>query len=216
MSLLIASCVNDSVIIAYDAFVLNNDTNELIKRLDFQKTYFCPKRRSVFSFVGSRYVFNCFCEWLAENNCSNNNDYIEKWSELDKSFGNTENQENALYKHKANSILFFVNQNKISEINIISDRKQYSTNSYIAIGSGSQEVEENLKKLSVAKDLKKHLSLIIDCFMVAQINLFVSGIPQLMIIKSDGIKQINDIEEIYLSSQKYFYKSLKKSVYSIL
>lgn len=43
MSLLIASCINDSVILAYDAFVINNDTNELIKSLDFQKKHLCKK-----------------------------------------------------------------------------------------------------------------------------------------------------------------------------
>ncbi len=105
MSLLLTIVHNESVLVAYDAFVMNNSKQELFKFLDFGKHYYCTTRKEFFSFVGSSYVFEKFKEWLKSDPCQDANFYLTKWQELDTARIDEQPVEEMLHQHEANHIL---------------------------------------------------------------------------------------------------------------
>ncbi len=212
MSLLLAIAQNDSVLVAYDAFVMNNSKQELFKFLDFGKHYYCATRKELFTFVGSSYVFEKFKEWLKSDPCQNANTYLSKWQELDTSWIGEQPVEEMLHQHEANSILLFVNQNRLPDIHLIAQGELHHTNTYVAVGSGSAFVQEIIEQNSDPADLEAVIDLVIKCFRVAAHDLFVSGIPYFILVTPDAIVEFEQSKAIYEAHQDRYYKALRKAL----
>ncbi len=215
MSLLLAIAHSDSVLIAYDAFVMNNSKQELFKFLDFNKHYFCQTRKELFTFVGSSFVFERFKEWLKSDPCQDANFYLSKWHELDASWIDELTGEEMLHKHEANSILLFVNQNRLPDIQLIAQGQLHHTNTYIAVGSGSAFVQEIIEQNSDPADLESVIDLAIKCFRTAANDLFVSGIPHFILLKPDAVVEFEQSKAIYEANLDRYYETLKKSLKDI-
>lgn len=216
MSLLLAIAVNDSVLVAYDAFVMNNNKQELFKFLDFEKHYFCETREELFTFVGSSFVFERFKKWLKSSSCQEAKTYQSKWQELDASWINEQSVEKMLHQHESNSILLFINKNRLPNIHLIAQGELNHTNTYVAVGSGSVFVKEIIKQDTNIDDLEAVIEKVIKCFRVAAHDLFVSGIPHFIVMKSDAVVEFKQSKAIWEKHQEKYYKSLGRDLKIVL
>ncbi len=212
MSLLLAVTLDNSVLVAYDTFVMNNSKQELFKFLAFTKHYYCLARKEMFAFVGSFAVFEMFRDWLKTDGCRDINTYLSKWQELDVAWQDKRIVEDLLYQHEAKSTLLYVNQNQLPDIHLIANGKLHSTNTYIAVGSGSAFVQEIIEDVSPEAGLEEMIAVLIKCFRKASHDLFVSGIPHFILIKPDAIVEFQHSSEIYEAHQDRYYKDLGKAV----
>jgi hypothetical protein len=222
----IATRFNGGILLACDPFTFDNDRESPQKSVQFHKIFVAEKQNLVSLGVGSRWVFRSFNIWL-EKQQPQKYQHLQKisskWSELQNEW--LEKRKEMLEQYSANtlrpasnSLLILVSPKDIKTITAIDTHGNVrNSSSFVICGSGSDLVAKFLKNsnklFAPSNKLDETFKLAFDCFDVASDDLYVIGIPSIMIVYNDQVIDFsNQCEIIWKKTKTKYANELKKAI----
>lgn len=226
MSLVLATRFSDGTILACDPFVFDNDGEVPRKHINFDRFCISTDPSIAFAAIGSRWIFVEFCQWYKKQDIDPSDvmtNLATKWMELNtfwKSERESELKEAdvSTLRSVSNSLLIMCQGEHPDTISIIDSAGKISqTSTFVFSGSGSYLVENYLstsgKSFQPSFSLNECLSLIYKCYDVACEDLYVIGLPSILVVTANGIVDISqDCASIWRDCNQRFFKELTNTI----
>ncbi len=219
MSLIVATRFNRGVLLTSDPFVFDNDGVLPRKRVKFDRFLVSQEPTFAMAAVGSGWVFQQAQELVESRALSDHDDWLsllsdswrvwtERWKrERQKEL---EREGSSTLRPVSDSIFVLVRQEDLCSIVIGHGKgKLHQTSSFVISGSGSIWVRDYLAASGQIFDagdtLEKCFILVADCYRKAQQDLYVVGLPSVVVVTDEQVLDLSGQCERLVSQLSYSY-----------
>jgi 20S proteasome alpha/beta subunit len=225
MSIIIVTRYKDGIILAADSFIFDNDGEVPYKSMDFRKVLISKSHKSAMVAVGSSWVFHEAYAWLKKQRKKKGiiGPLSAEWKKLNVNWKRRRARELKKEKHTtlrpvSNSLIVIAQQANLDVIQIIDPKgKIHETKSFVMSGSGAELARHYLsakeKSFKQSDTLNNSLNLLRECYRAASHDLYVTGIPAIVIVKKAGILDLTkQCEEVWQECESRFFVRIKNII----